>query len=123
MIDSAPPTSDIKPSFSQPHAVSALKAAHFIAQGPFAAFDPEGIKQEPPRDSDIHRCLDQTALRQRTLFRREDKMLRRNRVENRFYPETVPRKKQVLCLGVKNRERPHSVEAQQHPLLPGLPCR
>src|ERR1700691_925087 len=123
MIDRAPPTPDVKPSFPQPHTVAPLEAAHFMAEGPFAAFDPESIKQEPPRDIDIHRCLDQTTLRQRTLFRSEDQMLRRNRVEKRFDAEAVACKKEVLCLGVKNRQRPHSIEAQQHPSLPGPPSR
>src|SRR5258705_13887680 len=121
MIDRAPPAPDLKPPFPQPHEMPALQTTHLFAEGAFAAFDPEGVKQEPPRDIDIHRRRNQTALHKCTLLGCEDKTLWRNRIEKRFDAEAVPREKQILGLYVEDRQCPHSVETRQHLFPPRLP--
>src|SRR5258706_13692762 len=121
MIDRAPPAPDLQSPFPQTHKMPALQTANLIAEGAFAAFNSESIEQEPPRDIDINGRRNQTALYKCTLLRCEDKTLWRNRIEKRFNAEAVPREKQVLCLGVEDRQCPHSVETRQHPFLPRLP--
>src|SRR5882724_9174428 len=110
MIDCAPPAADLQPPFPQPHAMPTLQPAYLLAEGAFAAFNPESIEQEPPCNIDIHGGRNQTALHNCTLLGCEDKTLRRNRIEKRLDAEAIPREKQVLGVGIKNRQRPHSVE-------------
>ena len=66
---------------------------------------------------------DQTASHERALLRCENKALRRHRIEQRLDAEAVAREKQFFGLGVEDRQRPHAVEARQHPFLPRLPRR
>jgi hypothetical protein len=102
--------------------MAALQTAHLFAERTFAAFDPERVEQQPPRNIDIHRRRNQTAPYESTLLGCEHKTFRRNRIEQRFDAEAISRNKQIPGLGVEDRQRPHAVEARQHTLLPSPPC-